>query len=460
MHGVLVMQAIAPTTLAEHLSKPPSIGLKDMPQPFSSSSDASKTARPTGRAPDRCAEFGFAVSRNRPKRELNGFGVDRRKSTQYWERAVSDLGQTADTLREASPLLRFSSAMRWARDNRAERTDDDGLVDEAAMSGRLAQIETRMGKLAERFDQLEFVIVEQFEPGMTEAGELPSGNLRDRLDRIEEGLGHLRRTPSPPPTWAEATVRDEDVLDAAAVEARLDDIAARLAELAEAGSRDDAAKDALGARLAELTEAGARDDAARDALGARLDEMAARLAELVEAGARDDVARDALGARLDETAARLAELVEAGARDDVARDALGARLDEMAARLAEIAEAGSRDDAARDALGARLDEMAARLAEIAVAGARDDAARDGLGARLDEMAARLAEIAVAGARDDAPGTGSGRASTRWRHGWRSSAKRPGRRTRRGPTRWTLVSTRSTGGSRLSPPKPPRGTRRC
>jgi hypothetical protein len=73
------------------------------------------------------------------------------------------------------------------------------LVDEAAVTDRLADIDSRIGKLAERFDQLEFVIVEQFEPGMTDGGDLPSGNLRDRLDRIEAGLGHLRgRDPATP----------------------------------------------------------------------------------------------------------------------------------------------------------------------------------------------------------------------------------------------------------------------
>jgi hypothetical protein len=214
---------------------------------------------------------------------------------------VSDLGPTTETLRDTSPLLRFSAAMRWPRDRREEPIpdEDDGLVDESALSGRLAHIETRIGKLAERFDQLEFVIVEQFEPGMTEAGELPSGNLRDRLDRIEEGLGLLHRTPSSAPaTWDETMAADEDLLDAAAVEARLDDIAARLAELAEAarpqedppGSAVDARLDEITARLAELAEAAQpRDGAGADALEARLDSLDRRLETVAaEAAARHE----------------------------------------------------------------------------------------------------------------------------------------------------------------------------
>jgi hypothetical protein len=120
---------------------------------------------------------------------------------------------------------------------------------EARLGQRLSEIETRIEKLAERFDQLEFVIVEQFEPGMSGTGDLPSGNLRDRLDRIESVLGLLSQGAEEQPVAAPAAVADAPV--PAGIERR-ETFAARLEEVDSAQSiRADAAE----ARLDGMTQA-------------------------------------------------------------------------------------------------------------------------------------------------------------------------------------------------------------
>jgi hypothetical protein len=259
--------------------------------------------------------------------------------------------------------------MRWPRERaQAEMPDENDLTaDDAPADGRLGEIEARIARLAERFDQLEFVIVEQFEPGMTEGGELPAGNLRDRLDRIEAGLGHLRR--DAPATWAEAIASDEEVLDAAMLEARLDEIAARLADLAHVATEPDGAAEALGARL--------------DAIEKRLQEVAE------EAGARQDSLLSAVTA---EAAAREPALhaiaAAAAAQAEDLRATLTADIEARhAALVAAIAAAQDRPDTA-EADAASLPAGMAALAE------EMEARHAALLAALDARAA-VAQAAIA-----------------------------------------------------------------
>jgi hypothetical protein len=164
---------------------------------------------------------------------------------------MSDHDPNSITQRDTSPLLRFTTAMGWPRERpHAEMPDEDGLgTDDAPAERRLGEIEARIDRLAERFDQLEFLIVEQFEPGMTEAGELPAGNLRDRLDRIEAGLDLLRREAPDAATWTDAMASHDEVPDTTVFESRLDEIVARLADLADIAAGPDGAADGFGARL-------------------------------------------------------------------------------------------------------------------------------------------------------------------------------------------------------------------
>lgn len=67
--------------------------------------------------------------------------------------------------------------------------------DRSAVEGeKLAGIERRMERLAERFEQLEFLIIEQFETGVNATTADPEMTLRQRLDRIEGRLDDLLRT--------------------------------------------------------------------------------------------------------------------------------------------------------------------------------------------------------------------------------------------------------------------------
>jgi hypothetical protein len=153
------------------------------------------------------------------------------------------------------PALRFTATATNAESSPAPGGD-------GPLALRLCEIETRIERLAERFDQLEFVIVEQFEPGMTPAGDLPHGNLRERLDRIEAVLGLLSQGREERPAYAPVLAAGEaqvcglfnrlsdDVAAQAqrsdAVESRLDGIVQALdAVAAEARIRSDALLAAL-----------------------------------------------------------------------------------------------------------------------------------------------------------------------------------------------------------------------
>jgi hypothetical protein len=162
--------------------------------------------------------------------------------------------------------------MRWPREQPAvAMPDEDDLPGESdPIDGRLREIEARIAKLAERFDQLEFIIVEQFEPGMTETGDLPAGNLRDRLDRIEAGLGLLRtETPdisATPPVGSSAEVAPGP----AGLEARTGEMAARLADTTYGSAG------ALHARLEVLEK---RLETAAEAAAAQLDRLLSAIAD-------------------------------------------------------------------------------------------------------------------------------------------------------------------------------------
>ena len=142
------------------------------------------------------------------------------------EAKVTDPRPLSTTLDAQLPAPRITAAAPNPVDS-APPPEEGGRLAE-----RLSEIETRIERLAERFDQLEFVIVEQFEPGMTQAGDLPHGNLRERLDRIEAVLGLLsqggedRPVPGPVPTAGGPQV--DGLLD------RLSDIAAAQAQRSEA----------------------------------------------------------------------------------------------------------------------------------------------------------------------------------------------------------------------------------
>jgi hypothetical protein len=126
--------------------------------------------------------------------------------------------------------------------------------DEAvSLSRRYSEIEAWIEKLAERFDQLEFVIVEQFEPGMSQPGERPSGNLRERLDRIEVTLAQLSQEPAEAlPAAVDGGSGAAALAAATGIEDRLNAIASRLADVVDAEMRRSAAADAAEDRLRTL----------------------------------------------------------------------------------------------------------------------------------------------------------------------------------------------------------------
>ena len=313
---------------------------------------------------------------------------------------MSDDGPSSDTLREPSPLLHFTSAMRWPRERQQpDMPDEEDLArDDALASGRLGEIEARIAKLAERFDQLEFVIVEQFEPGMTDGGKLPAGNLRDRLDRIEAALGPLRR--DAPATWADAMAADEEVLDAAMLEARLDEIAARLADLAHIAAGPDGAAEALAARLealeGQLHEVSEETRAQHDTLLAALSaEAAARESALQGiAAAASTQAEDIKAAVAADIEARHAALV---ATIGSAQDRPGTTEADVdaAARWADIKAAFAEEIEARHAtLLAALDEKAevASVSLASEAAAREESLKGMAEAAEARHAALLAAL--------------------------------------------------------------------
>ncbi len=307
---------------------------------------------------------------------------------------MSDYGPSSDTLQDTSPLLRFTSAMRWPRDRREETITGDAepLVDETALTGRLADIESRIGKLAERFDQLEFVIVEQFEPGMTDGGDLPSGNLRDRLDRIEAGLGQLRGpSDATRASWNEATAPDEEVLDAAMVEARLDEITARLTDLARR------ADEPVGAGVAETVDARlgaleARLDAVADEAAARHEALLAAVA--TEVAIRHEALRTAIGS--DAAARSQSALAEATAEAQARAEAIGAKLATEAEKRHEAVLAALERAMSRPAPAPDLTQQHRSFAGFATALqttlSQFETSVDSILDRLDGMAQRLEAV--------------------------------------------------------------------
>ena len=160
------------------------------------------------------------------------------------------------------PVLRFTPVARLSPDPALPAETEATAAGPDGLDQRLREIETRIEKLAERFDQLEFVIVEQFEPGMTAAGELPGGNLRERLDRIEGVLGLLSQAPEELPA-AETALEAEP----SGLAAQLDAVASRLSEMMAAQGL---ATDRAEARLDGLVQA---FDALSGRLGDRHDEL-------------------------------------------------------------------------------------------------------------------------------------------------------------------------------------------
>ena len=136
---------------------------------------------------------------------------------------MNDQTPNAESLNEASPAISFSLARRAVSDVAQDAAPDPPCADvvDVDLKRRLSDIEDTIQRVGERFDQLEFVIVEQFEPGMTQAGELPAGNLRERLDRIEAALG----SPETPCVVQDA---ETGATMASAFEQRLDGLMARL----------------------------------------------------------------------------------------------------------------------------------------------------------------------------------------------------------------------------------------
>lgn len=143
---------------------------------------------------------------------------------------MNDQTPVTDALDATSPAICFSLAKRAAAGVPGRGPSDalDAAGAERGDAGQAADLDMRIERLAERFDQLEFVIIEQFEPGMIHAGGVPAGSLRDRLDRIEAAVEHLSHDPVRP------TDRDDSEgerrLDALAV--RLDGLERAIADAA------------------------------------------------------------------------------------------------------------------------------------------------------------------------------------------------------------------------------------
>lgn len=167
---------------------------------------------------------------------------------------IARAGETPET-DSMAPMVQAPHAAELAavRDTLAEAAPLDEPV---PLLRRFGEVEAGIEKLAERFDQLEFVIVEQFEPGMSQPGERPAGNLRERLDRIEARLDLLSGEPGAAPP-SHASQDGDDALAAAdtAIDDRLGAIAERLADVVAADARRSAAADAAEARLRTLERA-------------------------------------------------------------------------------------------------------------------------------------------------------------------------------------------------------------
>ena len=189
--------------------------------------------------------------------------------------------------------------------------------------------------------------------------------------------------------------------DLGGLESRLDEVAARLP--------DDEVIEDLRRALAELpTQAG--DDDGSDlgvdvaALVARIDELAARVEDVAATPGADLTPRiDDLSARVDEVAAAIPVIETDGLAERIATLEEGNRAGTGALeRLAtEIGELGSRTQGRLDALSARepdwtpVEELRARVDELAAVVEREPGM-----APLNEIRARLEELAAAVERDE------------------------------------------------------------
>lgn len=222
----------------------------------------------------------------------------------------------------------------------AEMSERD-TTDTAGRSAPALALEERFSRLAERFDQLEFVIVEQFEPGMTgEDGQDP-GNLRHRLDRIEAALR----------TFAGPAAAPDPAIDGA-LEAAIARIDAALVESAGAAARRDE-------DLASLKDAVARIETAvppRPDMSA-VHQGFARIATALSAGLqRLDAAREDTDRRLAAIETALADVAKAAIAADRATDAAPAP-EGLEARIGALADRVA-------AAEARLSAASAEMAEI------------------------------------------------------------------------------------------------
>ena len=306
------------------------------------------------------------------------------------------------------------------------------------LAGEIAALSTRLDELAgvgELSERLEAVaeLAETARTGIEGlAGRMEElVGLESRLDEVAKSvpsgavIEELRRGLADSGTQAAEGDSEEQAAHIASLVARLDQLAARVDEVAAGPVSDLAPRiDLLVARIdevaaaipavetdnlavrIELLEEGARaDDGTLGRLATEIDELGSRTQERLDAlaaGIPSPLPVDELRARLD----RLSAVVE-DMSDTTALDQLGARLDEVAA-AASVAQLETRMGELEDRIteappAEELHEAMQRMAESAVAGlgqalqARVDAITSAapgedelreLRARLDEVAAR------------------------------------------------------------------------
>lgn len=226
-------------------------------------------------------------------------------------------------------------------------------------------LEERFSHLSERFDQLEFVIVEQFEPGMTQEDGPDRGNLRDRLVRIEAALDGLAAVPAAGP-------EDEPGPGLRALAEKMESIAAGMADL---GTRIEG----VGER-AERLERTLRDLAQAQA---RLEKRPAPVPDLTamhQGFARFGTALNGALHRMDTVVSEICERQER----------IEAAIAELSARLAQ----GAAGSGSHDPLEDTLRDLGSRIGALAeAAAARPEASRD-VAALAERLAAAEARIAA------------------------------------------------------------------
>ena len=202
-------------------------------------------------------------------------------------------------------------------------------------------------------------------------------SLVARLDQLAARVEDVAAAsvPDVTPRIDELAGRIEEVAGAIPV-AETHDLATRLESLEEGGRAGSAALERLATEFGEL---GTRTQEQLDALASRepdrspVDELRARVDDLAAVEREPDTAPlDGIRARLDELAAGLH-----GKPDLEPVDELRARVDDLAAVVAQ-----EPDTASFDEIRARLDELAARVERAELVGA--------LEARVDELEHRLA----------------------------------------------------------------------